>query len=97
LNLQSRYLLNKNQFNAPKKPCLIETPIAGTPDNGSDFYNTPLAAGTPEISCSEGWWIRFNPGIILLGLEEVEGSASLFPVFKLVVPISGVPAAKGVL
>ncbi|KAJ5615294.1 hypothetical protein N7537_000408 [Penicillium hordei] len=34
---------------APKKPCLIETPIAGTPDNGSDFYNTPLAAGTPDI------------------------------------------------
>ncbi|CAG8893519.1 unnamed protein product [Penicillium egyptiacum] len=34
---------------APKKPCLIETPIAGTPDNGSDFYNTPLAAGTPEM------------------------------------------------
>ncbi|KGO76596.1 Translation elongation/initiation factor/Ribosomal, beta-barrel [Penicillium italicum] len=34
---------------APKKPCLIETPIAGTPDNGSDFYNTPLAAGTPDM------------------------------------------------
>ncbi|KAK4866536.1 hypothetical protein LT330_008468 [Penicillium expansum] len=34
---------------APKKPCLIETPIAGTPDNGSDFYNTPLDAGTPDM------------------------------------------------
>ncbi|KAJ5184354.1 Translation elongation/initiation factor/Ribosomal beta-barrel [Penicillium cf. griseofulvum] len=34
---------------APKKPCLIETPIPGTPDNGSDFYNTPLAAGTPDM------------------------------------------------
>ncbi|KAJ5961206.1 uncharacterized protein N7479_008356 [Penicillium vulpinum] len=34
---------------APKKTCLIDTPIVGTPDNGSDFYNTPLAAGTPDM------------------------------------------------
>ncbi|KAJ5468788.1 hypothetical protein N7475_006540 [Penicillium sp. IBT 31633x] len=37
-----------NEGPAPKKPCLIETPpIPGTPDNGSDFYNTPLTGGTP--------------------------------------------------
>lgn len=36
---------------AMKKACLIETPpIPGTPDNGSDFYNTPLAGGTPAMS-----------------------------------------------
>ncbi|KAJ5407112.1 hypothetical protein N7465_008396 [Penicillium sp. CMV-2018d] len=42
---------------APKKPCLIETPITGTPDNASDFYNTPLAAGTPGIDIANS-----NPG-----------------------------------
>jgi H/ACA ribonucleoprotein complex non-core subunit NAF1 len=36
---------------ALKKPCLINTPpFPGTPDIGSDFYNTPLAAGTPVMS-----------------------------------------------
>ncbi|KAJ5131158.1 uncharacterized protein N7515_007197 [Penicillium bovifimosum] len=36
---------------ALKKPCLINTPpVPGTPDTGSDFYNTPLAAGTPATS-----------------------------------------------
>lgn len=31
-----------------KKPCTIDTPpVATTPDDGSDFYNTPLPAGTP--------------------------------------------------
>ncbi|KAJ5162722.1 uncharacterized protein N7500_004552 [Penicillium coprophilum] len=34
---------------ASKKPSHIETPIPETPDNGSDFYNTPLAAGTPDM------------------------------------------------
>jgi H/ACA ribonucleoprotein complex non-core subunit NAF1 len=34
-----------------KKPCLIDTPpVAGTPDHGSDFYNTPLAGATPYLS-----------------------------------------------
>lgn len=35
-----------------KKPCLIDTPVAGTPDNGSDFYNTPLAGATPVLNTS---------------------------------------------
>ncbi|CAG7925050.1 unnamed protein product [Penicillium olsonii] len=36
-----------------KKQCLIDTPpVAGTPDNGSDFYNTPLTGGTPVPSGS---------------------------------------------
>ncbi|OJJ35097.1 hypothetical protein ASPWEDRAFT_27769 [Aspergillus wentii DTO 134E9] len=31
-----------------KRPCMNDTPpIAGTPDDGSDFYNTPWTAGTP--------------------------------------------------
>ncbi|KAJ5551659.1 hypothetical protein N7535_000396 [Penicillium sp. DV-2018c] len=35
---------------APKKPCLINTPpVPGTPDTRSDFYNTPLVAGTPVM------------------------------------------------
>ncbi|CAI7641735.1 unnamed protein product [Penicillium bialowiezense] len=34
-----------------KKPCLIDTPpVAGTPDNASDFYNTPLTGGTPALT-----------------------------------------------
>jgi len=33
-----------------KKPCTIDTPpVAATPDDGSDFYNTPLPAGTPVM------------------------------------------------
>jgi H/ACA ribonucleoprotein complex non-core subunit NAF1 len=36
-----------------KKPCLIDTPpVASTPDNGSDFYNTPLAGATPGLNTS---------------------------------------------
>ena len=36
-----------------KKPCLIDTPpVAATPDNGSDFYNTPLTGATPVLNTS---------------------------------------------
>ncbi|KAJ5682589.1 hypothetical protein N7462_005754 [Penicillium macrosclerotiorum] len=34
-----------------KRPCMIDTPpIASTPDDGSDFYNTPLVPGTPVVN-----------------------------------------------
>ncbi|KAJ5975617.1 hypothetical protein N7481_009324 [Penicillium waksmanii] len=34
-----------------KKPCMLDTPpVATTPDDGSDFYNTPLPAETPVPS-----------------------------------------------
>ncbi|CAG8923030.1 unnamed protein product [Penicillium salamii] len=36
-----------------KNQSLIDTPpVAGTPDNGSDFYNTPLTGGTPIPSAN---------------------------------------------
>lgn len=36
-----------------KRRCMIDTPpVASTPDDGSDFYNTPMAAGTPVIKPS---------------------------------------------
>ncbi|CAG7999386.1 unnamed protein product [Penicillium nalgiovense] len=53
----------------PKKPCLIETPMTGTPDNGSDFYNTPLAAGTPEMGTTS----------LNAGSSEAEPSTSSKP------------------
>lgn len=35
----------------PVKPSMLDTPpVATTPDDGSDFYNTPLPAGTPVPS-----------------------------------------------
>ncbi|KAJ5578374.1 uncharacterized protein N7459_007338 [Penicillium hispanicum] len=50
-----------------KRPCTIDTPpIANTPDNGSDFYNTPLAAGTPVIANTTS-----NPGT---GVSVIEPS-----------------------
>ena len=36
-----------------KKPCLIDTPPVGTPDEGSDFYNTPVGSGTPVMKSSD--------------------------------------------
>lgn len=36
-----------------KRPCMIDTPpVAGTPDDGSDFYNTPVGSGTPLMNSS---------------------------------------------
>jgi H/ACA ribonucleoprotein complex non-core subunit NAF1 len=36
-----------------KTASMVDTPpIAGTPDNGSDFYNTPLTGGTPIPNAS---------------------------------------------
>ncbi|KAJ5676839.1 uncharacterized protein N7477_002472 [Penicillium maclennaniae] len=36
-----------------KKPCLIDTPPVGTPDEGSDFYNTPVGSGTPVMKMND--------------------------------------------
>ncbi|KAJ6120852.1 hypothetical protein N7523_005132 [Penicillium sp. IBT 18751x] len=36
-----------------KKPCLIDTPPVGTPDEGSDFYNTPVGSGTPMMKVND--------------------------------------------
>ncbi|KAJ5614039.1 hypothetical protein N7528_007693 [Penicillium herquei] len=37
-----------------KRTCMIDTPpIANTPDDGSDFYNTPLNAATPVTDATQ--------------------------------------------
>ncbi|OQE46743.1 hypothetical protein PENCOP_c001G09011 [Penicillium coprophilum] len=48
-NNPSNDMTGAGEDSASKKPSLIETPIPETPDNGSDFYNTPLATGTPDM------------------------------------------------
>ncbi|KAJ5096859.1 hypothetical protein N7456_007580 [Penicillium angulare] len=57
-----------------KRPCTIDTPpIANTPDNGSDFYDTPLNAGTPVTAATTEDIPATEPSVSTTSMPMIPG------------------------